>query len=245
MKRHLAGVVCAAAIVSGAVATSAQEPATEVILTATSANVSEPGAPVRIRILRWSTDQERDRLVTALNPPAAPPPAAAPAAEGAERGGAARGGRAAGRGAAAGRGGRGGRGGGNAAPPSPTAAVTTAIGAAPTIGYIWTNDVTGYSIKYAYRVPLPDGGERIILATDRRFGAHTPAWTPTSTAAATDYEFTLLEVRLGAKAPGEGKTSLLTKVVVDAEAKMLALENYAAAPAMLQNVKMNTIGHRP
>ena len=243
MKRHLAAVVCAAAIAFGVAAAYAQQPATEVVLTATSANVSEPGGPVRIRILRWSSDQDRDRLVTALNPP--PAPAAPPAAAAAESGGAARGGRAAGRGAAAGRGGRGGRGGGNAAPVSPMAAFTTAIGTAPTIGYIWTNDVTGYSIKYAYRVPLPGGGERIILATDRRFGAHAPAWTPVATAPATDYEFTVFEVRLGAKAPGEGKTSLLTKVVVDAEAKTLALENYAAAPAMLQNVRISPTGHKP
>jgi hypothetical protein len=256
MKTVIAPLAFAAAIGWAAAAAQTPPSAGEVILTATSANVSEPGAPVRIRILRWSTDQDRDRLVTALNPPPAPAPAAAPAAAGAEQGGAARGGRAAGRGAAAaGRGGRGGRGGGNAAPLSPSAAVAAAIGAAPTIGYIWTNDVTGYSIKYAYRTPLPGGGERIILATDRRFGAHAPAWTPVASAApgaeasakaaATDYEFTVLEMRLGSKAPGEGKTSLLTKVVVDAEARMVALENYAAAPAMLQNVRMSPTGHRP
>ena len=32
----------------------------EVNLTASSANVSEPGSPVKIQILRWSTDEERD-----------------------------------------------------------------------------------------------------------------------------------------------------------------------------------------
>ena len=60
----------------------------------------------------------------------------------------------------------------------PIAALTAAIGKAPLVGYIWTNDVTGYSIKYAYRAALPDGSERIILATDRRLGAHTTAWGP-------------------------------------------------------------------
>ena len=57
--------------------------------------------------------------------------------------GAAAGGRA-GRGGAA-RGGRGGAGG----PANPIAALTAAIGRAPTLGYIWTNEITGYSIKYA------------------------------------------------------------------------------------------------
>ena len=201
----------------------------EINLAAMSANVNQSGNPVRIRILRWSTDDERNQVLTALNSPA---PAAAQAA-GADRGGAARGGRG-----GAGRGGRGGRrGGGEPGPPlTPIAALTVAIGRAPTVGFIWTNDVTGYAIKYAYHTSLPDGGERIIIATDRRLGAYSTAWKPASTTA-TDYEFTLVELRLDAKGLGEGKTSLTTKVTLDNEAKTVALEDYAATPALLQNVK--------
>ena len=137
--------------------------------------------------------------------------------------------RARARGDAAGRAGRArgrGRGAAPAAPLSPTAALAQAIGRAPTIGYLWTADVTGYSIKYAYRAPLPDGGERVILATDRRLGTHTAAWQPTASNL-TDYEFTVIEIRFNAKGVGEGKTSLTTKVIVDNEAKTVALENYA------------------
>ena len=68
--------------------------------------------------------------------------------------------------------------------------------------------MTGYSIKYAYRTPLPDGGERIILATDRRLGTHTTGWQPvrrSQRGAVTDYEFTVIEMRLDAKGFGEGK----------------------------------------
>jgi hypothetical protein len=115
--------------------------------------------------------------------------------------------------------------------------LAAAIGRAPTVGYIWTNDVTGYSIKYAYRTSLPEGGERIIVATDRRLGAYTTAWAPTTAAPATDYEFTLVEIRLDSKGLGEGKTSLTTKVVLDNEAKTVALDNYTATPAILQSVK--------
>ena len=99
--------------------------------------------------------------------------------------------------------------------------------------------MTGYSIKYAYRAPLPDGGERIILATDRRLGAHTAGWAPAPTATpVTDYEFTVIEMRLDPKGLGEGKTSLTTKVIVDnAGARPVALDNYAATPAILGNVK--------
>jgi hypothetical protein len=115
--------------------------------------------------------------------------------------------------------------------------LTAAIGKAPTLGYIWTNDVTGYAIKYAREVALPDGGERIVLATDRRLGAYTAAWAPVTAAPATDYGFTVIEIRLNTKGSGEGKTSLLTKVTVDQDAKTIALDDYAAAPAMLQNIK--------
>jgi hypothetical protein len=117
------------------------------------------------------------------------------------------------------------------------AVLTAAIGKAPTVGYIWTDEVTGYSIKYAYHAPLPDGGERIVLATDRRLGAYTAAWTPPAGASVTDYEFTLVEMRLDSKGLGEGKASLTTKVTLDGEARTVALDDYAAAPAILRSVK--------
>ena len=115
--------------------------------------------------------------------------------------------------------------------------MTAAIAREPTLGYIWTNDVTGYAIKYAYHAALPGGGERIILATDRRLGAYSPAWKPVAATPVTDYEFTLIEIRLDPKGLGEGKASLTTKVMLDDEAKTVALDTYAATPAILQNVK--------
>jgi len=224
MKAAAAVLILGLAASLGAQATS---PAAE--LTATSANVSGPGTPVKIRILRWSTDEERAPVVAALTPaPARGVPA--DAARGPNTAPAAGGRGAAGRGRGRGRG-------GPAAPLSPIAALTAAIGRAPTIGYIWTTDVTGYSIKYAWHTPLPDGGDRIVLATDRRLGAYSPAWTLPAGAAPTDYEFTLIELRLGTKGSGEGKASLTAKVAVDGDAKTVALENYAGAPAILQNVK--------
>ena len=177
-------------------------------------------------------------MVAALTP-ASPvaAPAGATAGDGAARGARAGAGRAARGGAGrAGRGGAG-RGGRGDRAANPTAALTAAISRAPTLGYIWTNDVTGYAVKYAYHAPLPDGGERIILATDRRLGAYTAAWKPVAATPVTDYEFTLIEIRLDSKGLGGGKTSLTTKVILDNEARTVALEDYAAAPAVLQNVR--------
>ena len=211
--------------------------------TAKSVNVAEPGTAVKLNIQRWSTDQERKPVIDALDPEAQK---AAAKTGGGERG---RGGRAA---AAAdpddpaladvptgrGRGGRGGRGGGDAAPPpDPIALLTAALNKAPTVGYLWTNETVGYSIKYAARIPSADGGERIILLTDRRLGGGTVGWKFVGAGTATNYEFTLIELRLDAKGAGEAKASLTSRVILDKEAKTLALENYAAAPAVFQGVK--------
>jgi hypothetical protein len=185
--------------------------------TATSANVKQAGTPVTIRLFRWSTDEERTPMLAALNPPPASPEGPA--------------GRAA---AARGRGARGrGRGG---PPLSPIDAFTAAVRTAPTIGFIWTSDVTGYSIKYAWRSSSPNG-ERIVLVTDRRLGANTVAWDLVSAPETTDYEFTVIEMLLGPKGAGEAKTSLTAKVVVDRENGTVALENFATVPAILQNLK--------
>ena len=220
-----------------------QAPGTgDVTLTATSTNVRQPGSPVRIHILRWSTDDERHALTAAMQVPAPTARGPAPAEDSAD---AARGGRAgaAGRGAPAGRG-RGARGAGRGeAPLGPIGALTAVISRAQTIGYIWTNDVTGYAIKYACRVPLA-GRDRILLATDRRFGANSVAWSLTSGAPSTDYAFTLFELHLDSSGSGEGKASLTANVAVDDGAQTIALRDYDAAPPILvlQNARPRSSG---
>jgi hypothetical protein len=84
---------------------------------------------------------------------------------------------------------------------------------------------------------VPGGGERVILASDRRLGTHTAAWQPVATAPLTDYEFTLIEIRFDGKGVGEGRTSLTAKVAVDGDAKTVALESYQSAMALLRNVR--------
>ena len=168
-----------------------------------------------ITLSRWSTDSERAPLLAALSAPAptrAPPPAAPPAA----------GGRAAGRGR-----------GEPPPPPSPFARLSAAIKAAPTLGYIWTDGVTGYSIKYAWRSLAADAQARIVLVTDRRLDSRAPNLAP-APAPANDADFTVIEMRLDAQGAGEGKTSLTTAVAIDTAANTLALDGYAAAPALLK-----------
>jgi hypothetical protein len=184
-------------------------------LRAISTNAETKGAWT-ITLSRWSTEAERTPLVAALAaPPPAPAAAAAPAAAGGRAGGPGRGGR------------------GAPPPPSPLARLSAAIKAAPTLGYIWTDGVTGYSIKYAWRSPAREDKQRIVLVTERRLDSHAPAWAPASDGAG-DADFTVIELRVDHQGVGEGKTSLATSVAIDTAANTLALDGYAAAPALLK-----------
>ena len=164
---------------------------------ATTVNMN-PGAgeALSIRVSRWSTDAERERLTGLF------------AEKGAQE-------------------------------------LKTALATAPTLGYIWTSETLGYAVRYAYRLPTPDGGERIILATDHRLGAWSREPWKASAAGAPDYEFTVLELRLTRRGTGEGKISLGAKVALDEESKTIALENYHAAPILLKDVKRGAAGSVP
>lgn len=238
-------------LLAGAAAGLIQAQTPILSLTATTDHVSGANDSIRIDVLRWSTDAERDQLLGAWNLTALPVTAAG-------RGG--RGGRA-GRGPAAdpapdpsavvdsvpaagraGRGGRGGRGarGGDApeAPrPTPETSLTAALGIAPIVGHLWSSEVAGYSLRSASKIAEPDGGERILLITDRRLGAWNELWKPVGTDVVSDYEFSVIELHLNSKGEGEGKVSLIGKVAADSAAKVIALESYSGSPVVLKNVR--------
>jgi hypothetical protein len=232
----------------------AQAPAntSALILSATS----DSAGAIKIDVLRWSTDAERNQLLLAWTRPSAPRPA------GGGRGGRGRGGAAAapdptaddapqdagaapaaaaGRGGVGRGGGRGGRGGNAGAEPTasstPESSLAAALGNAPTVGYLWSAfEVSGYALRYAVRLPAQDGGERIVLITDRRLGAFNNLWKPTGTGTPANYDFSLIELHLNAKGPGEGRVSLTGKIKADDVSKTFALENYADLPVTLKNV---------
>ena len=68
MKRAVASFIFSASILAAALLlaeTPSINPTTPLQLTATTANVSGAPDSVRIEILRWSTDDERERLMAA------------------------------------------------------------------------------------------------------------------------------------------------------------------------------------
>lgn len=146
------------------------------------------GVAVKIDVIRWSTDEEADKLLAAFK-------------EKGEKGWA------------------------------------EALQAAPSVGYIWAaTSSLGYSVKLARHAAMPDGTERIVVAIDRPLGSwDRPAWKAAGAAAA-DYPFSVVELRVNRKGVGEGKASLAAKVVVDDAVKAPTLDGYASAPVLLKNV---------
>jgi hypothetical protein len=107
------------------------------------------------------------------------------------------------------------------------------MGKIASAGRIWSSESAGYSVRYAVRLAQPDGGERIVLVTDRRL--NPDIWKPAAGTPTAD-PFSLIELRLNGKGEGEGKASLTGKVTVDTAAKTFALEDYAGSPVILKGV---------
>jgi hypothetical protein len=94
--------------------------------------------------------------------------------------------------------------------------------------------VLGWDLHYAWNVPDKDGGQRIVLATDRYMSFLETRNNPRTT----DYPFTLLDLRLKKDGEGIGKASLATKISFDKEKNIMELENYSSEPVRLQQVKI-------
>jgi hypothetical protein len=103
----------------------------------------------------------------------------------------------------------------------------------PRVGYIRTPNSIGYDLRYARKVPLPDGGERVIIATDR----YISFWEAANRPRTIDYPFTVIELRLNRDGVGEGKMSLATRITMDKDRKQIELENYGSQPVLLQSVR--------
>ena len=200
-------------------------------LTATTANVGGAPDAVRIEVLRWSTEEERDRLMAAWSLKS---PALATEGGGAGRGrgnAAARGGRGPGRGAPA----------AEQAPLTPEGALARALQETTTVGYLWSSEIAGYALRFAGKEAQPDGSQRIVLITERRLGAVNQRWTPTFQGSPNTDEFSVIELRLNAKGEGEGKVSVTGKLATDSGLHIVAIENYDGLPVVFAKVRKQAV----
>jgi len=111
----------------------------------------------------------------------------------------------------------------------------------PRLGFIRaTNGGLGYDLRYALKEKGEDGGERIVLATDRRIGFWEASHQPRSI----DYPFTVIEMHLNADGEGEGKLSLATKITASKDKRTVTLENYELQPVLLKSIRRERAGSR-
>jgi len=99
------------------------------------------------------------------------------------------------------------------------------------VGYIRTPESIGYPLRFAQEIPTPDGGKRIIIATDRYVSFLEATNQPRSI----DYPFMLVDIRLGPDGKGTGKLMPLAKVTMN-EDHVVEIENYASEPVRLTEV---------
>ena len=92
----------------------------------------------------------------------------------------------------------------------------------------------GHDLHYTWQTPLPDGGRRIVIATDRYIGFREAANQPRTT----DYPFTFMEIRVNKDGKGEGKMAVATMISFDKKKEQIELENYSSEPVRLNNLQV-------
>ena len=104
----------------------------------------------------------------------------------------------------------------------------------PRMGYIRTPGRVGWDIHFAAHVPAKDGGERIVLVTDRHMGFREVANRHRSV----DYPFTIIELNVpkSGDGDGDGKITEATRIIPDKGGRIVTLENYDIQPVLLTKV---------
>ena len=88
-------------------------------------------------------------------------------------------------------------------------------------------------LRYSRRFDLPDGGQRIILATDRPMG-----FLEMSRSLRTqDYNVSVVQLTLNADGEGEGSIFLGAQIVWDEENRQIVVEGFATEPIRLTRVR--------
>lgn len=123
------------------------------------------------------------------------------------------------------------------------AEAATPLAKLPTAGYVWqSGSPVGYTVKYAHRETLPDGGERITLVTDRRLGSFDfKGWAVAPPAVLNDLSYSVIELNLSGSGTGTGRASLAGKVLLDEQAGTVTLDS--GAPTLLTDVKREQPSH--
>ena len=94
----------------------------------------------------------------------------------------------------------------------------------------------GWRLQFARKEPLPGGGYRVVIATDRPLGF----WERRNNPRSADYEFLIAEMRVDKDGKGQGKLMPMARVHFDDRSHELEIEGYATEPIRLTRVTENT-----
>jgi hypothetical protein len=93
----------------------------------------------------------------------------------------------------------------------------------------------GWDLRYTAHDPLPDGGERIVIATDRQMSM----WEVRERPRTYDYPFTLIEIRIPKEGKGEGRMFGATQIRFDKKKNQIVLEQYSAGEVRLNEITID------
>ena len=90
----------------------------------------------------------------------------------------------------------------------------------------------GWNLRYTWHEPLPEGGERLMIATDR----YMSMWELRNQPRTVDYPFTFVEIRLPPEGKGEGRMAAFAQVSFDKKKNLIELERYSAGQVALNEI---------
>jgi hypothetical protein len=100
------------------------------------------------------------------------------------------------------------------------------------VGRIYTSGSIGYDLRFAEQTKGPDGGRRIVLATDRPMSF----WETVNRPRSADYPFTWAQLNLKADGTGEGELAVRARVFGDRPNRPIEVETFEIHPIRLQTV---------
>jgi hypothetical protein len=102
----------------------------------------------------------------------------------------------------------------------------------PRCGFVRTSTSLGWDIFFARETPLPDGGRKIVLASDRPVSM----WEARNAGRSMDYQFSLAEIRLPKEGKGQGKAIPYAQLTWNKDTNTLEIENYQREPVRLNEI---------
>jgi hypothetical protein len=90
----------------------------------------------------------------------------------------------------------------------------------------------GWDLHYTAHEPLPEGGERIVIGTDRLM----TMWEEVNQPRSYDYPLMFMEIHMPKTGKGEGRMMGATQIQFDKKKKTIAFEQFSAGVVRLNEI---------